>query len=187
MHNHCVDKTTLFDTDQDNSRLEVNNTLTPASLLLLKNTGCFFSPHVQTNGSTADVSVFSYCLCIGEAGGQLGLQDLLLCPLHELVAAVTAPHVNLTGFRHHGGLASLNAIWTDTGARVVWCHPTYLEEKDGRDMFTLFGIITCVWCYFYKKTDYRSLNYFYSLSSQGNNYIFCGRWLWGNSFHLGDR
>lgn len=92
MHNHRVDKTTLFDTDQDNSRLEVNNTLTPASLLLLKNTGCFFSPHA------ADVSVFSYCLCIGEAGGQLGLQDLLLCPLHELVAAVTAPHVNLTGF-----------------------------------------------------------------------------------------
>lgn len=129
----------------------------------------------------------SYCLCIGEAGGQLGLQDLLLCPLHELVAAVTAPHVNLTGFWHHGGLASLNAIWTDTGARVVWCHPTYLEEKDGRDLFTLFGIITCVWCYFYKKTDYRSLNYFYSLSSQGNNYIFSGRRLWGNSFHLGDR
>lgn len=58
MHNQRVDKTTLFDTDQDNSRLEVNNTLTPASLLLLKNTGCFFSPHVQTNGSTADVSVF---------------------------------------------------------------------------------------------------------------------------------
>ena len=114
-----MSSTTLFDTNQDSSGLEVNNTLTTASLLLLKSTGCFFSPHVQANGSAADVSLLSYCLCIGEAGGQLGLQDLLLCPLHELVAAVAAPHVNLTGFRHHGGLPGLNAVWTDTSARVV--------------------------------------------------------------------
>lgn len=70
-----------------------------------------------------------YCLSICKTGSKLGLKDLLLCPLHELMATVTAPHVHLTGLRHHRGLASLDAVRADTGARVVRSHSADLRQK----------------------------------------------------------
>lgn len=72
----------------------------------------------------------SYCLSIGEGGGQLRLQDLLLRPLHQLVAAVAAPNVHLARLRHHRCLACLDAVWTNAGARVVGGHPANLEQQE---------------------------------------------------------
>lgn len=67
-------------------------------------------------------------LSVGKAGGQFGLQDLLLCSLHQLVAAVAAPHIHLARLRHHRGFARLDAVWADAGARVVRRHSTHLGE-----------------------------------------------------------
>lgn len=72
----------------------------------------------------------SYCLSVGEGGGQLGLQDLLLRALHQLVAAVAAPNVHLARLRDHRRLARLDAVRTDAGAGVVGGHPANLEEQE---------------------------------------------------------
>lgn len=71
----------------------------------------------------------SYCLSIGEGGSELWLQDLFLRPLHQLVAAVTAPNVHLACLRDHRRLACLDAVWTNAGARVVRGHPTNLDKQ----------------------------------------------------------
>lgn len=74
-------------------------------------------------------AVSSYRLSIGEGGGELWLQDLLLRPLHQLVAAVAAPNVHLARLRDHRCLACLDAVWTNAGARVVRGHPANLEQQ----------------------------------------------------------
>ena len=86
----------------------------------------FYCPHLRYRWPLT--LNFTYCLCICKAGRQLGLEDLFLGTLHQLVAAVTPPHVDLTGLRHQGRLPCLYAVWADTGAGVVWCHSTYLRE-----------------------------------------------------------
>ena len=96
----------------------------------------------------ADHLFWTYCLCICKAGRQLGLEDLFLGTLHQLVAAVTPPNVDLTGLRHQGRIPCLYAVWADTGARVVWCHSTYLWKhfKDCINTKTCGRVLDSIHC-----------------------------------------
>lgn len=71
----------------------------------------------------------SYRLCVAEAGGEFGLEDFLLRSLHELVAAVAAPHVHLARLGHHGRLARLDAVRTRARPRVIRRHATDLQRR----------------------------------------------------------